>query len=458
MQIIFVNGRSRQSDWREMREVLSHPASVALFLLGIFLFQALPFDADFPAFPPRFAALFWAHVMIVYVLGYLGIMALWERTGRPLWTALVQVALAALLTLTGTAIYFVAGLPVAPDWGTLVAFWLFLSVLLLFSELIFVTFVFDLARPRQTEAVASARDMQVLFVTGQRRHLQFRDIYAVLLHPANVVLVLATVGGMALFHPYPVIRLLPTQLALPFWFHVLALFYLTFLALVWFCRRTGVTFVVPVALLICSTLLTLSSGLFLALATGSVATQDEIVAYTFFHWSVLIFVEFLVVIFVLDRALPQTSPPAGIAALVPVQPDLPPAPPLPPVPAPVPDSAPAPSQRQTLTLQGVEIAAADICLITAEEHYLRVVTDERTRLLRGRMSDVEAQMPEGLGMRVHRSHWVAGRVVQGVRRTETGWSIVTSPGRDIPIARARQAAVREWVQELEAAAAARRAR
>lgn len=456
MQIIFVNGRSRQSDWREMREVLSHPASVALFLLGIFLFQALPFDADFPAFPPRFAALFWAHVMIVYVLGYLGIVALWERTGRPLWTALVQLALAALLTLTGTAIYFGAGLPVAPDLGTLAAFWLFLSALLLFSELIFMTFVFDLVRPRQAEPADSARDMPVLFVTGQRRRLQFRDVYAVLLHPANVVLVLATVGGMAMFHPYPVIRLLPVHLAVPFWFHVLALFYLSFLALVWFCRKTGVTFVVPVALLICSTLLTLSSGLFLAMATGSVATQDEIVSYTFFHWSVLIFVEFLVVIFVLDRALARPSPTAGMAALVPILPDLPAAAPSQPAAAPPPDRAPTPSQPPVLTLQGVEIPAAEISLITAEEHYLRIVTDGRTRLLRGRMSDVEAQMPEGLGMRVHRSHWVAGRVVQGLRRTETGWSIACSVGRDIPIARGRQGAVREWVQVLEAAAAARR--
>lgn len=445
MQIIFVNGRRRQTDWREMREVLAHPASIGLFLLGIFLFRAMPFGADFPTLAPRFEALFWAHVVIVYVVGYLGALALWERTGRPLWTVLLQGGLAALMTATGIAVYFLAGQPVGVAPGATLAFWLFLWAALLFSELLFMAFVYDLARPRPSEAAAAPGEMRVLFVTGQRRGMTFRDLYAVLLHPANVAMVLATVGAMALLHPYPVLQALPAQVAVPFWFHVLALFYLLFLTQAWFCRRTGMTFVVPLALLICSTLVTASSGLFLAHATGSAVARDEIVAYAMLHWSVLIFVEFFVAVFVLDRALAPPGTPAPVADLVAAPPEPPAA--APPVPAP---SAPPPGPM--LRLQGAAIPADEVLVVVAEEHYLRVVTAERTRLLRGRMADVEAQMPEGLGMRVHRSHWVSGRVVTGLRRTDAGWSVVCTCGRELPVVRGRQGGVREWAQSLGAAA------
>ena len=429
MQIIFVNGRSRTTDWREMREVLSHPASIGLFLLGVFLFRAMPFGADFPELPPRFEVLFWAHVMILYAAGYLGTLALWERTGRRLWTALMQGGLALLLTASGSAIYVLAALPMALDAGKFVTFWLFLWALLLFAELVFVAFVFDLARPRPAEGGTQAAEIQVLFVTGRRRQMAFREVYRVLLHPINVALVLVTIGAMALLHPYPVIRALPGHLAVQFWFHVLALFYITFLAQAWFCRRSGMTFVVPLSLLVCSSLVTVSSGLFLAQATGQAATRDEIVSYTMFHWSVLIFVEFLVAVFVLDR----------------VQPPIPVAPPVPAAPP-----APAPAPR-VLTLQGVAVPLDEVLVITAEEHYLRIVTTERSRLLRGRMSDVEAQIPEGLGMRVHRSHWVAGRAVAGLRRTVAGWSVITTGNDELPVARGRQPEVRDWVQALQEA-------
>ncbi len=442
MQIVFINGRRLETSFREVQETLTHPATIALFLLGVFAYRLLPFVADMPALPPRLEVLFWAHVMIAYVALYLGTVAVWARLGRTLWTPLMQGGIAAVLTLSGLAFYTPAGAwPI--NWTALGLFWLFLWALLLFCELIFVTYILPLVLGRGAkDRSADPAALRVLFVTGRQIDLAPREVWRVLFHPSTTVLVLAVVAGMAAAHPYPVIRALPVHLATLFWAHVLFLFYLSFLALVRLARRTRVQFVVSVALLLVSTLLTLTSGWFLERATGSAATRDEIVSYTLFHWSLLVLAEFLIVTFALDRILREAG--AAAPAFAPAAPRT-----LDPPPAPRPAAGNPPAALQPaapmLHLQGVAIPTAEILSIAAEEHYLRVVTAERSRLLRGRMADVEAQIPSGLGMRVHRSHWIAARAVKGLRRTETGLVLDLTCGRSVPVARARQAAVRDWV-------------
>jgi DNA-binding LytR/AlgR family response regulator len=450
MQIIFVNGQNRRANWREMQEALSHPASLVLFLSAILGFRALPLTSDFPPLAPRQELMFWVHVMVTYNLGYLGAVAFWERTGRQLWTVLLQGALAGLLTVTGTLFYRLAGVGTV-ELLALLGFWLFLWALLLLCELFFVAFLLDLARPRPTPegAAVPAAGMWVVHVTGRRRTMLFREVYGLLLHPVTVGLTLFVVGGMALLHPYPLLREMPLHVATQFWAHVLALFYLLFLGLAWFCRRTGITFVVPLALLICSVAVTISSVVFLTMATGIHVTHDDIMAYALFHWSVLVLTEFLVVTFVLDRVAQGAAPP--LAGFVPMAPEgtAASAPALAPVAEPSPDTVPIPHPaRPSLVLQGVAIPVDEVMAVAAEEHYLRIVTHDRTRLLRGRMADLEAQMPMEAGLRVHRSHWVAAQAVAGLRRSDAGWSVVVSCGREIPVARGRQSAVRAWVEGL----------
>ena len=53
------------------------------------------------------------------------------------------------------------------------------------------------------------------------------------------------------------------------------------------------------------------------------------------------------------------------------------------------------------------IALADVIALAAEEHYVRVMTADRSELVYGRLSDAIAEMPESAGMQVHRSWWVA---------------------------------------------------
>lgn len=463
MQIVFINGRQVQADWRELQAMLAHPATLAVFLSGILAYRLLPVSADIPALSPRLEVLFWAHVLILYNAVYLGTAALLGRLGRRLWTPALQGLIAGILTLSGTAFFVWAGVPPS-DAFVLVQFWLFLWALLLFFELLFVTFVLDLVRPGAPSAVAAAgrRRNRVVFVTGRTRYLRFRDVCRVLLHPATVGLTLAVVAGMAALHPHDAVRDLPLHLATQFWVKVLVLSYAGFIGMAWLSWRLGIAFVVPLALLILSILLTLTSGGFLSVATGSIATRDEIVGYTVFHWSVLVLVEFLIVTFALDRILREAEGRTAAAPAVapraaegpPPRPDTanpPPAadrPVMPQAPPPAPPAETRPERPARLCLQGVEVPAAEILAIDAEEHYLRIVTDERTRLLRGRMADVEAQMPPDLGLRVHRSHWVAARAVVALRRTEGGWILELVGGREVPVARGRQARVRAWVAAL----------
>lgn len=463
MQIVFINGRTERIGWRELQEALSHPATVALFIAGVIGFRLIPFTSDLPTLAPRTELLFWAHVLIVYVAAYVGAAAFCDRRGWRLMTPLLQGAIAGLLTLTGSAFY----LTVEPEpQGPLTfgMFWLFLWALLLFFELIWVSFVFDLARPRPDRGapVEARHGMQVLFVTGRREAMRFRDVYRVLFHPSTVSLTLLVVAGMALFHPYPVIRDLPVHEATKFWAQALAMFYTCFVALAWLCRRTGLTFVVPVALLAVSVAVTLSSGWFLSVMTGSAASADEIISYALFHWALLVLTEFVVVTFRLDRILAETAQSGrGLATVEWAEAGarrLAPPPPRPVAGNPAPDDAPAhpaaplPPAGAQLVLQGVAIAVEDVEMAAAEEHYVRIVTADRSRLLRGRIADVESQMPPDLGLRVHRSYWVAGRIVQGLKRGEAGWTLMLSCGREVPVARGRQARVKAWVEGLRRSA------
>jgi DNA-binding LytR/AlgR family response regulator len=68
-------------------------------------------------------------------------------------------------------------------------------------------------------------------------------------------------------------------------------------------------------------------------------------------------------------------------------------------------------------------------------------------LLRGRISDIEAQLAPDLGLRIHRSHWVAARAVAALHRGAS-WSVRLLDGSELPVARARREAARAWVAAL----------
>ncbi len=115
----------------------------------------------------------------------------------------------------------------------------------------------------------------------------------------------------------------------------------------------------------------------------------------------------------------------------------------------VPPESTAPHFGNVLIL-GTSFALPQILAIKADEHYVQVfLTSGQTRLLRGRMSDAVAAMPETAGRLIHRSHWVAAQAVSGVQSDARSTMVVLRDGTKLPVARGRVPEIKEWIETLE---------
>lgn len=104
-----------------------------------------------------------------------------------------------------------------------------------------------------------------------------------------------------------------------------------------------------------------------------------------------------------------------------------------------------PAQEGLVALLGRPVRLSELLAISAEEHYVRIQTTQGSELLRGRISDLEAQLPPELGMRIHRSHWVATAAVTRLHRKRDNWSLELRDGTEVPVARPRRDNVRDWL-------------
>ena len=86
---------------------------------------------------------------------------------------------------------------------------------------------------------------------------------------------------------------------------------------------------------------------------------------------------------------------------------------------------------------------APLTRIEAQDHYLLVVTRAGSELLLMRMADAEAELPRHLGLRVHRSHWVALSAVKGRRRRDGRLTLLMADGAEVPVSRGYRDAARE---------------
>lgn len=83
----------------------------------------------------------------------------------------------------------------------------------------------------------------------------------------------------------------------------------------------------------------------------------------------------------------------------------------------------------------------DIVSISADLHYLNVVTTRGRALVLGNLRDAAVEL-DAAGVQVHRSHWVAVAHVRRVVRTARGWTCVLSDARVLPVSRRRVEAVK----------------
>lgn len=83
----------------------------------------------------------------------------------------------------------------------------------------------------------------------------------------------------------------------------------------------------------------------------------------------------------------------------------------------------------------------------AQEHYVKLVSAEETRMVLYRFSDVLRELPETLGMQVHRSHWIAKDAIKDVYKKGGNTRIVTRDGSEIPVSRRYVSHVSGWLDQ-----------
>ncbi len=82
-----------------------------------------------------------------------------------------------------------------------------------------------------------------------------------------------------------------------------------------------------------------------------------------------------------------------------------------------------------------------LCSIEAQEHYIKVISTEESRMVLYRFSDAVRHLPSSTGMQVHRSHWVAHGAVERVILDGQNMKLKLNTGALVPVSRTFRAAV-----------------
>lgn len=77
----------------------------------------------------------------------------------------------------------------------------------------------------------------------------------------------------------------------------------------------------------------------------------------------------------------------------------------------------------------------DLVSLSAEDHYVRVVSTKGAELVLMRLSDAMGEVGDTPGLQVHRSHWVALQQVSSVERNGDRGKVTLNNGEVIPISR-----------------------
>jgi hypothetical protein len=264
------------------------------------------------------------------------------------------------------------------------------------------------------------RELRIIFVNGRQAHFTFRELLNLHLNPAAFGLLLLS---FVVFHwavPMPLIGAMAPIFKTVLWAKLIVLLFATYYLLVWVLRKRVI--ISPLLLAAGAVVLTAVANWFTGFMLNAQLPLTEAVFLAISVWVVCLLIEMIFV---------TANGPRLFATPVPSAPAAAPAEP----PAAMPD----------LIIASERFDPAQISHITSEEHYLRIVLKGGTRHLRWHIADVEAQLPPALGLRVHRSHWVARAAVQGVERADPSMRLVLGCGAKIPVARGRQAEVRRWL-------------
>ena len=94
-----------------------------------------------------------------------------------------------------------------------------------------------------------------------------------------------------------------------------------------------------------------------------------------------------------------------------------------------------PDAPRLLARLPLRFQAATIHALEAEDHYLRVHTDQGSELILMRLTDAITELDGVVGARTHRSWWAARAAVDDVERGEARATLKMTSGVDVPVSR-----------------------
>jgi len=89
--------------------------------------------------------------------------------------------------------------------------------------------------------------------------------------------------------------------------------------------------------------------------------------------------------------------------------------------------------------------AGQILSLSAQDHYVEVVTDTGSELCLIRLVDAIAEVDPEPGFKIHRSHWVAAKAIVSLEVNGSGAQIKLSDGRALPVSRSRLGELRRFL-------------
>lgn len=101
-----------------------------------------------------------------------------------------------------------------------------------------------------------------------------------------------------------------------------------------------------------------------------------------------------------------------------------------------------------LEADGISFPFQALLHLQADGNYVHLRATDRTALLPGPLSDLVDQLPDPLGMQVHRSHWVAASALVDWQAKGREITLRLKGGQAIPVAVTRRHAVRDWLTGL----------
>lgn len=142
MRIKFVNGTSRDINWHEFQQMLTHRKFVALVLslLAVVIFVK-PYEGIY-AFGPIELTLFYSSGLISLMAGLVVLVFLFQRRFPIVPTAAVLALAVVLATLWNAGVALLLGGPM-PSIGTMAMIMVFNLVFAFLGEMLLATFLFD---------------------------------------------------------------------------------------------------------------------------------------------------------------------------------------------------------------------------------------------------------------------------------------------------------------------------